>query len=65
MADATVILLERHFVMHNERQRTHTNSRGNFRFSGNDNHSLQLEARPPGSAAPSAASCGYGFARKT
>ena len=46
--DATVILLERHFVMHNERQRTHTNSSGYFRFSGNDNHSLQLEAEATG-----------------
>ena len=42
--DATVILLERHFVMHNERQRTHTDGAGRFRFAGNDNHSLQLEA---------------------
>jgi len=42
--DATVILLERHFVMHNERQRTRTDGAGHFRFAGNDNHSLQLEA---------------------
>jgi hypothetical protein len=42
--DATVILLERHFVMHNERQRTRTDSAGRFRFASNDNHSLQLEA---------------------
>ena len=42
--DATVILLERHFVMHNERQRTRTDGAGHFRFTGNDNHSLQLEA---------------------
>jgi hypothetical protein len=42
--DATVILLERHFVMHNERQRTRTDGAGRFRFAGNDNHSLQLEA---------------------
>ena len=42
--DATVILLERHFVVHNERQRTRTDSAGRFRFAGNDNHSLQLEA---------------------
>lgn len=46
--DATVILLERHFVMHNERQRTHTDASGYFRFSGNDNHSLQLEAEATG-----------------
>ena len=44
VADATVILLERHFVMHNERQRTRTDAEGRFQFSGNDNHSLQLEA---------------------
>ena len=42
--DATVILLERHFVMHNERQRTRTDSAGRFHFTGNANHSLQLEA---------------------
>jgi hypothetical protein len=42
--DATIILLERHFVMHNERQRTRTDREGRFRFAGNDNHSLQLEA---------------------
>jgi hypothetical protein len=46
--DATVILLERHFVMHNERQRTRTDSAGHFRFAGNDNHSLQLEAEASG-----------------
>jgi hypothetical protein len=44
VADATVILLDRHFVMHNERQRTRTDAEGRFQFSGNDNHSLQLEA---------------------
>jgi hypothetical protein len=42
--DAEVILLDRHFVVHNERQRTRTDSAGRFRFAGNDNHSLQLEA---------------------
>ena len=42
--DAIIILLERHFVMHNERQRTRTDREGRFRFAGNDNHSLQLEA---------------------
>jgi Carboxypeptidase regulatory-like domain len=48
VADASVILLERHFVMHNERQRTRTDGSGTFRFTGNDNHSLQLEAEAPG-----------------
>ena len=48
VADATVILLERHFVMHNERQRTRTDAAGRFRFAGNDNHSLQLEAEAAG-----------------
>ena len=48
VADATVILLDRHFVMHNERQRTRTDSRGHFLFTGNDNHSLQLEAEAAG-----------------
>jgi Carboxypeptidase regulatory-like domain len=42
--DATVILLERGFVTHNERQRTTTDAAGRFHFGGNDNHSLQLEA---------------------
>ena len=46
--DATVILLERNFVMHNERQRTTTDATGRFRFTGNDNHSLQLEAQTTG-----------------
>lgn len=46
--DATVVLLERHFVMHNERQRTRTDRDGRFRFTGNTNHSLQLEAEAPG-----------------
>ncbi|KAB2850695.1 MAG: carboxypeptidase regulatory-like domain-containing protein [Hyphomicrobiaceae bacterium] len=45
---ATVVLLERHHVMHNERQRTSTDASGRFRFSGNDNHSLQLEAEAAG-----------------
>ena len=45
---AIVILLERHFVVHNERQRTRTDSAGRFRFAGNDNHSLQLEAETDG-----------------
>lgn len=48
VADASVILLERHFVMHNERQRTRTDRAGRFRFAGNDNHSLQLEAEAAG-----------------
>ena len=48
VADASVTLLERHFVMHNERQRTRTDGTGYFRFSGNDNHSLQLEAEAIG-----------------
>ena len=46
--DATVILLERNFVMHNERQRTRTDAGGRFHFTGNDNHSLQLEAETAG-----------------
>jgi Carboxypeptidase regulatory-like domain len=46
--DATVILLERHFVMHNERRRTTTDGGGRFHFTGNDNHSLQLEAEAAG-----------------
>jgi hypothetical protein len=45
---ATVILLERNFIMHNERQRTTTDATGRFLFTGNDNHSLQLEAEAAG-----------------
>jgi len=48
VANASVILLERHFVMHNERQRTRTDASGYFQFTGNDNHSLQLEAEAAG-----------------
>jgi hypothetical protein len=48
VANATVIMLDRHFVMHNERQRALTDSAGRFRFIGNDNHSLQLEAEAAG-----------------
>jgi Carboxypeptidase regulatory-like domain len=48
VADASVTLLERHFVMHNERQRTRTDGTGYFQFSGNSNHSLQLEAEATG-----------------
>jgi len=47
VAGATVILLERNFITHNERQRALTDEAGRFRFSGNDNHSLQLEAEFP------------------
>jgi hypothetical protein len=46
--DATVILFDRSFVMHNERQRLRTDEAGRFRFTGNDNHSLQLEAQTAG-----------------
>ena len=45
VADATVILLERHFVMHNERQRTRTDAEGRFQLPGNDNHSLAARGR--------------------
>ena len=48
VADATVVLLERNFVTHNERQRTKSDASGHFRFSGNNNHSLQLEAEAAG-----------------
>jgi hypothetical protein len=44
---ATVILLERNFVTHDERRRTRTDAAGRFHFEGNDNHSLQLEAEAP------------------
>ncbi len=45
---ATVLLLERGFVTHEERGRTRTDARGRFRFSHNTSHSVQLEAEAEG-----------------
>jgi hypothetical protein len=48
VAGASVLLFERGFVAHNEKARTRSDEAGIFRFSGNQNHSLQIEAEAPG-----------------
>jgi hypothetical protein len=48
VAGATVVLFDRGFVTHTERARTVADAEGRFRFTGNANHSLQLEAEAPG-----------------
>ncbi len=45
---ATVLLLERGFVTHEERGRTRTDAEGRFRFASNNSHSVQLEAEAEG-----------------
>ena len=48
VAGATVVLLERGFVTHQERGRARTDAQGAFRFDDNRSHSVQLEAEAPG-----------------
>lgn len=48
VAGATVKLLERGFVTHNERAQTRSAPDGSFRFTENRSHSIQLEAEAPG-----------------
>ena len=48
VAGASVLLLERGFVTHQERGRASTDATGRFRFSDNRSHSIQLEAQAPG-----------------
>ena len=48
VSGATVLLLERGFVTHEERDRTRTDAQGRFRFSHNTSHSVQLEAEAEG-----------------
>jgi hypothetical protein len=48
VAGAVVVLFDRGFVTHTERARTIADAAGRFRFTGNANHSLQLEAEAPG-----------------
>jgi hypothetical protein len=48
VAGATVLLFERGFVTHEERARTRTDAGGRFRFTGNNSHSVQLEAEADG-----------------
>jgi len=45
---AEVILYARSFVTNDERQRTRTDAAGDFRFTGNASHALQLQAEAPG-----------------
>ncbi len=47
VAGASVLLLERGFVTHQERGRTTSDSQGRFRFDDNRSHSIQLEAEAP------------------
>ena len=48
VAAATVVLFDRGFVTHAERARATAGPDGRFRFAGNANHSLQLEAQAEG-----------------
>ncbi len=48
VAGATVLLFERGFVTHQERGRAVTDAAGQFRFTDNRSHSVQLEAAAPG-----------------
>ncbi|HEY1328310.1 MAG TPA: carboxypeptidase-like regulatory domain-containing protein [Casimicrobiaceae bacterium] len=48
VSGATVMLFERGFVTHQERERTTTDAQGAFRFADNRSHSIQLEADAPG-----------------
>lgn len=45
---ATVMLFERGFVTHQERERKTSDPQGTFRFTDNRSHSIQLEADAPG-----------------
>ena len=47
VAGATVLLLKRGFVTHEQAGRTTTDAAGAFRFSDNISHSIQLEAESP------------------
>jgi len=44
---ASVVLFERGFVTHQERERAMSNAQGVFRFTDNRSHSIQLEAEAP------------------
>ena len=48
VAGASVLLLERGFITHQEKARTRSNAAGEFRFANNPSHSIQLEAEAPG-----------------
>jgi len=48
VSGATVMLFERGFVTHQERERRISDADGAFRFTDNRSHSIQLEADAPG-----------------
>jgi hypothetical protein len=48
VSGATVMLFERGFVTHQERERKTSDAQGAFRFTDNRSHSIQLEAEAPG-----------------
>lgn len=48
VSGATVMLFERGFVTHQERERKTSDAKGVFRFTDNRSHSIQLEADAPG-----------------
>ena len=48
VSGATVMLFERGFVTHQERERKTSDAQGAFRFTDNRSHSIQLEADAPG-----------------
>jgi len=45
VAGATVIFFERNFIYYQEKERTATDAKGDYRFSGLQTHIGQLEAR--------------------
>ena len=63
--DATVILLERDFVMHNERQRTAPTGKAASASPATTTTRSSSRRRPPALAVPSVASCDSGFVRRT
>jgi hypothetical protein len=48
VSGASVMLFERGFVTHQERDRATSDAQGAFRFTDNRSHSIQLEADAPG-----------------
>jgi hypothetical protein len=48
VSGAEVVLYARSFLTNDERARTRTGPDGRFRFTGNANHALQLQAQAPG-----------------
>ena len=47
VAGATVVFFDRNAIYYEEKQRTTTDARGAYRFTGLDTHVGQLEARTP------------------